>query len=188
MTVREEFRTARLVLRPAGETDPVLLNAAIQDPRIYRNVGTIPARQSLEETIRIQKERAQSAARGKSAGFHGFCNGVLMAMVGGGEREPSGIVDFGYWVLPAYWGEGYATEAAAAVLDWFVREQGRREFTAGHYVDNPASGHVLRKLGFRKIGNAPHFCAGRDEHVDCEEYAWPGNETILKQYLEERHV
>ena len=46
----------------------------------------------------------------------------------------------------SFWGHGYATEAALAVLD-FVREQGVLYVTATHDVNNPASGRVMQRLG-----------------------------------------
>ncbi|MGZ3256570.1 MAG: GNAT family N-acetyltransferase, partial [Croceibacterium sp.] len=56
---------------------------------------------------------------------------------------------------------GYATEAARGALD-VARALGRRRVLAGHYVDNPASGRVLRKLGFRETGEIrPTFCRAR---------------------------
>ena len=54
----------------------------------------------------------------------------------------------GYWIARDHWGRGYASEAGRAALE-VVRALGHRRVQAGHYVDNPASGRVLRKLGFR---------------------------------------
>src|SRR3546814_11031633 len=59
-----------------------------------------------------------------------------------------GEVELGYWVARSYWGLGYATEAGRHMLD-LARTLGIPRLTAAHFVDNPASGAVLRKLGFR---------------------------------------
>ena len=59
-------------------------------------------------------------------------------------------VELGYWFGRDHWGKGYATEAGRAVLR-LARTLGHRRISAKHYV-NPASGRVLRKLGFRPTG------------------------------------
>jgi RimJ/RimL family protein N-acetyltransferase len=182
-----ELRTARLVLRRAYEADPVALNRAIQDPRIFRNVGSIPAFQTLEATIAQQSQRAARAAQGKGAGFCAYLSGELMGLAGGGENDVTGLIDFGYWVSPAYWGQGYATEAAQAVLQWFVQVQGRRQLTASYFRDNPASGRVLDKLGFRAVGESRQFCAGRNERANAIDLIWPADEGVLSRFIERCH-
>lgn len=182
-----EIHTKRLVLRRVSAADPVALNAAIQDPRIFRNVGTIPPFQPLEDTIRQQRQRAARSAQGKGGGFCAYVSGELIGLAGGGENDQTGIVDFGYWIVPAYWGQGFATEAARSVLGWFIRAQGRRQFTASHFKDNPASGRVLEKLGFQLAGESRHMCAGRGEEVDGLDFIWPATDLVLAQYLEAGH-
>src|SRR3546814_6508816 len=66
-------------------------------------------------------------------------------------RRENGEVELGYWVARSYWGLGYATEAGRHMLD-LARTLGIPRLTAAHFVDNPASGAVLRKLGFRPTG------------------------------------
>lgn len=183
-----EIRTSRLVLRRASEADPAALNAAVQDPRIYLNVGTVPPAQTLEQTVVQQAQRAARSAVGKAGGFCAYHDGALMGLIGGGENDATGIVDFGYWIAPSHWGRGFATEAGFAVLRWFVHEQGRTAFTASHITDNAPSGRVLVKLGFRPVGQSRHFCAGRAGEVDAIDFVWPASPEILTQLQEPDHV
>ncbi len=183
MIDQNHIRTARLLLRPYRDADPVLLTAIMQDPLIYRNVGSIRANQSTDETRRVQLARAEANDMGKSAGFCAYLEGELVGVVGGGEGA-LGLIDFGYWIAPAHWGNGLATEAAEAVLCWFLRFQARRAFTAAHFVDNPASGRVLEKLGFMKTGESRHHCLGRGEDLDGIDMSWPANDEVLARYLE----
>ena len=60
-------------------------------------------------------------------------------------------VETGYFLDPAFWGRGLATEAMAAFLPQVIARFGLTEVIADHCTDNPASGAVLRKLGFRQI-------------------------------------
>ena len=57
-----------------------------------------------------------------------------------------------YFIDPDHWGRGYVTEAMQAFLDWAVPYFALTEIEADHFADNPASGCVLEKLGFTRIG------------------------------------
>ncbi|GLS88648.1 hypothetical protein GCM10010873_36220 [Cypionkella aquatica] len=61
-------------------------------------------------------------------------------------------IETGYFLDPAFWGQGIASEAMAAFLPQMIARFGLTEVFADHCIDNPASGAVLRKLGFRQIG------------------------------------
>lgn len=82
-----------------------------------------------------------------------------------GLHEEDGETHFGYWIARPYWGRGYATEAGHGALA-AARALGHRRVHAGHYLDNPASGRVLRKLGFVETGEVrPTECRARGGEV-----------------------
>ena len=83
-------------------------------------------------------------------------------------RRPSGAVELGYWIARPYWGLGYATEAAEAVVG-IARDALRlKALSAGHFVDNPASGRVLEKIGFRPTGEVGRrYSAARRTSAYC---------------------
>ena len=58
-----------------------------------------------------------------------------------------------YFIDPAYWGQEYATEAMWCFLKTFGPRFDLSEIGANHFEDNPTSGAVLRKLGFKKSGS-----------------------------------
>jgi ribosomal-protein-alanine N-acetyltransferase len=60
--------------------------------------------------------------------------------------------ELGYWIGKPYWGRGYATEAAAAVLDFAFGPLALHRVEATHFTRNPASGRVMEKLGMRLEG------------------------------------
>jgi len=52
-----------------------------------------------------------------------------------------------------------------------ARAAGLARLVAGHFADNPASGRVLAKAGFRPTGEvAMRYSAGRDGHAPCAEF------------------
>lgn len=60
--------------------------------------------------------------------------------------------ELGYYIGPAYWGRGIATEAGLAVRDHVFSTLGMNKLRAWHYADNAASGAVLKKLGMTVEG------------------------------------
>ena len=89
----------------------------------------------------------------------------LIGAIGAHKRGEDGF-EMGYWFGRPYWGQGFATEAATA----FVSEANKLgALNAGHFVDNPASGRVLSKVGFTYTGETlAMFSLGRGESVGCK--------------------
>jgi len=80
-------------------------------------------------------------------------------------RRPSGAVEMGYWISRPYWGRGIATEACRALIE-IARTLGLAQLEGSHFVDNPASGRVLEKLGFEPVGIiAPRMSCARGMEV-----------------------
>jgi RimJ/RimL family protein N-acetyltransferase len=83
------------------------------------------------------------------------------------HRDSEGALELGYWIARPYWGLGFATEAARAVMG-IARATGLSPLRAGHFADNPASGNVLRKIGFRFTGRIERrYSVGRRAEADC---------------------
>lgn len=143
-------RTERLLLRPAWREDAPALAAAIGDEAIVRNLATAPWPYALEHAesfiAREPDLRHPSllifARTGRAPRLVG---GIGIGL------DPEGRTELGYWIARAHWGRGYATEAGRAVLG-MAKALGHGPLLAGHFLDNPASGAVLRKLGFRPTG------------------------------------
>ena len=68
------------------------------------------------------------------------------------DRMDDGSVELGYWVARPFWGLGYATEAGRHMID-LARTMGIRNLVASHFVDNPASLAVSRKVGYVPNGD-----------------------------------
>ena len=158
-----EIRTHRLILRRIREEDAPRIYDCIKDPRIHRNVGTIPPDQSLERTRERILENGAKFDAGTAFGFSITEDGDNIVGMIGGHFTQYASFDFGYWVTPDVWGRGFATEAGAGMMNWVIAEHGTKAFTAGHIDDNPASGRVLIKLGFMYAGRSRYFVQGRQK-------------------------
>ena len=78
--------------------------------------------------------------------------------------------ELGYWIGRPYWGLGFATEASRAVVE-IAKAIGHKKLVASHFTDNPASGNVLRKLGFQSTGKtAVRQSNGRGIATTCALY------------------
>ena len=76
-------------------------------------------------------------------------------MVGIDWREPD-APELGYWLGVEHWGQGFGTEAARAVIDFFFEEFDAEHLISGARVANPASRNILEKCGFQWSGVELH--------------------------------
>ncbi len=159
-------RSERLFLRPAFPEDSAGILAAIRDEGVVRNLASAPWPYELADA------RAFAALPQDKRLPHFLVTIPGSGVIGSaGMGEHEGEPELGYWIAREHWGRGYATEAAAGVLQ-VARMLGHRRITAGHFVDNPASGKVLRKLGFLPTGRiAKRDSRARGARVDSVEYA-----------------
>lgn len=158
-------RTPRLLLRPGWMEDATALVHAIDDPAVARNLTHVPSPYTLADAEAFLS-LPQNSGLPRLLAFT-RTNGSPRLVGGCGlDLDEQGRPELGYWIARAYWGLGFATEACRAVLG-MARAAGATEIRAGHFIDNPASGKVLRKLGFRSTGQVePRFSLGRNAAVD----------------------
>ena len=69
-----------------------------------------------------------------------------------GPPDEAGRVEIGYNIIPAYEGQGYATEMARRVIEWAFQMPGIQAVTAECLDDNIGSIKVLEKVGMRRLG------------------------------------
>lgn len=70
--------------------------------------------------------------------------------------------DISYNLGKAYWGKGYATEAMNRVMEFATNELAIKECIAIHAIENPESGRVIQKLGFKYEKDVPFECSDGD--------------------------
>ena len=143
-------RTKRLTLRPGWPEDAPALAQAIGHESVVAKLARAPWPYALGDA-----EAFLSQPRGPHDPH--FMIETMEAgaprLVGGiGIRAADAGHELGYWLAPDAWGRGYATEAGEAVVAMARHALGLHRLDAFHFVDNPASGRVLAKLGFRPTG------------------------------------
>jgi RimJ/RimL family protein N-acetyltransferase len=76
--------------------------------------------------------------------------------------------ELGYYVARSKWGTGIVTEAARAVVNHALHGLRLGFLTSGYFIDNPASGRVLDKLGFVEIARTDaHSIHSPDTRDQC---------------------
>lgn len=162
--------TERLLLRPGWPEDAAELTRAVARETIARNLARLP----WPYTERHAAEYLSGAfARPESAFLIFSRTGGPPQLVGGIGIHPDpeareSAHEMGYWIAEEHWGKGFATEAGAAVVALARDSLKLPRLNAGHFVDNPASGRVLAKLGFRRTGRiVPRHSLGRGHAAPC---------------------
>ncbi len=166
-------RTERLLLRPGWSEDAPALFAAIADEAIVRNLAQAPWPYRLADAESfLTRERGPLDAACliflREQGAPRLVGGIGFGPMPGSV----GVREFGYWIARPYWGRGFATEAGRALLANARDTLRLKRLDAGHFVDNPASGRVLVKLGFAPTGRTvARYSAGRNTEAQCREFA-----------------
>jgi len=161
-------RTENLLLRPSWPEDAQELHKAIADESIVRNLARAPWPYTLEDAVRF-------ATANHDERYPAFLlmlrtNGAPTLIGACGLGEQDGEAELGYWIARPYWGLGFATEAGKAVIN-IAKAIGHKTLVASHFTDNPASGKVLRKLGFRATGKTEQrHSSGRGTPMTCALY------------------
>ncbi len=143
-------RTERLLLRPGWAEDAPALAAAIADERIVRNLATAPWPYRLRDAEAYLAQPRNPLLPSFLIFERTDGEPRLVGSCGLAHRA-SGSVELGYWIARPFWGRGFATEASSALVD-IARALRLPRLQASHFIDNPASGRVLEKLGFEPLG------------------------------------
>lgn len=161
-----EIETNRLKLRRMRMSDAPRIAQFCDDPGVGRNLAQTPLPYlpvTAEGWIMINAAR-EPLGRDFVYAVELPGEGLIGAI--GAHRRNDDAFEVGYWFGRPYWGLGFATEAATAFLAEATK-LGALE--AGHFVDNPASGRVLSKVGFAYTGETkPLFSLARGQSVACK--------------------
>jgi len=158
------LETERLTLRKPTLADVNAIARIADDRRIAENTR-LPHPYSQDDAISFVRH---VAAEQRETVFLIEHNHTPIGMVGADWREAD-TPELGYWLGVDHWGQGFATEAARAVIDFTFEEFDIPLIRSGARVANPASRNILEKCGFQWCGVELHrFQAlGSSSPVDC---------------------
>jgi RimJ/RimL family protein N-acetyltransferase len=153
---REQFRersipvleSKRLALRAPRLEDAKTVATLANDRRIAENTARIP------HPYKLSDAESFICGANKAGGEAVFLITLRDKTVIGacGIRLQDETPELGYWLGVPYWGNGYATEAMHAVIDYAFTDLAHTALQAGARVTNPASRRVLEKCGFQWTG------------------------------------
>jgi RimJ/RimL family protein N-acetyltransferase len=144
-----ELNTDRLRIRPWVESDRPALERMVRDPEMMRYI-TRGRTLSDEEVDRILERQARHLEQ------YGACFGAVVLAesaevigLAGLQPHDDGQFELGWWIWKAYWGCGYATEAATALVAYARDVMGLGRLVAVIDPPNVASRRVAEKIGMQ---------------------------------------
>lgn len=173
MPTQRTLTTERLLLRPYLSSDAVDVQRLAGDREIASTTLLVPHPYEdglAEKWIATHDELFE---RGTQVNFAIVLRSTaqFIGSIGLVIEPASERAEMGYWVGKPYWGHGYCTEAAAAVLEYGFLTQGLNRIGAHHFARNPASGRVMQKLGMRLEGVQRQYHKKWGQYEDRVGYA-----------------
>lgn len=162
--LRETITTARLALRPSSAEDAQRAFEIQSDwavTQMLRMASFPPDRTEIEAWF---ADHPREWVAGEAYRFATFLDDRMIGLVDLDEIA-DGEGEVGYWFEQASWGQGFAAEAATAVVRFAFSEAGLQSLRSGHAADNVASGRVLERLGFRLLDQVEHPSRSRGETI-----------------------
>jgi len=164
------LRTARLVLRPYMPEDIPALLPLIGAREVAATTLRIPhpyTQAEAEEFVRRAQAGSDDSVR---FAVEIEASSTLIGGVGLRLDQAHHHAELGYWIGVPYWGTGYATEAAQALVRHGFEDLKLHRIHASHFSHNPASGRILRKLGMKSEGCMRQHILKWGEYYDSELY------------------
>ena len=157
--MQRTIKTARLVLRPLEMADAPAIARLVGDLEVSRWLTVVPHPYAVKD--------AETFIRDAEADWR-----FGIEIDGGNDGDIAGVIgiqnQLGYWPGQPYWGRGYMSEAAHAIVNaWF--SPGGGALSSGHFVDNHRSGAILRKIGFRNAETVTQHSQAQGCDVQCQQ-------------------
>ncbi|MDB1088048.1 GNAT family N-acetyltransferase [Streptomyces sp. ACA25] len=174
-----EIQTPRLILRRWRDDDLAPMAEINADPQVMEWIGdgSVQNLNATAASIEQWEEEwddegfglfaVEVLASGELAGFTGLSVPEFLP-----EVLPA--VEIGWRLAPQFWGQGYASEAAHAAMEFALQDRGLDRLVSIARIGNDASENVMRKLGMTPERETEHPVYGfplRVHAIDLTEYA-----------------
>ena len=149
--------TKHLILRPLELGDVEMLWPDISDVMISREMAW-QAHTDKEETRKFLEAEVSRYESNRGVTWailkdHAFCG--IVSLIGLLRTHRALTYDkgeLGYWMGRRFQRQGLMTEACAAVMQFAFKELELHKLTVSHFAGNAASENLIKRLGFRYIG------------------------------------
>lgn len=161
------LESPRLVLRPPEYSDASAILKYLGDFEVSKNLANVRYPFSRTDAIAFVTRAHERRALGE-----GFCFAILdketEAFLGCCRLTlADGRYKISYWLGRPYWNRGFMSEAVRKLVIFAFHDLKAEQVWASWFVDNPASGRVLEKLGFRFVEGYRLLSAARGLIVTC---------------------
>jgi len=170
LTDQPVIAAERIDLCPLRRSDAGLIALNAGDERVARATANIPhpyptgaAEALIERSGAPDRSEDIWAIDGTKRRGSEVMGLIALTHVDAGRSE------LAYWIAPAWWNTGIASEAVEALLQ--VNPQAADTIFASVFQDNPASARVLTNCGFRYLGDAENYCVARGACVPTWTYS-----------------
>lgn len=167
--------TNRLTVQPLAVAHAPELAPAMADQELCTFLAWTPHK-TPQQTTTVVQSLVEGMLQGKA--YHwvpqkdGHAVGLisLIDVVRSHRSWWLGRAELAYWIAPAHWAQGLATEASRAVMGLAFERLGLHRLLVMHAADNPASGRVAQRLGFHRIGTERQAFRKNQKWHDLERY------------------
>lgn len=166
------LRTSRLRLRPFIEADTDAMFALGSNPRVLRYWDAPPWRERAQaERFIVRCKHMEQEGNGVRLAIERAIDGLFIGWCSVMHWNPEyRSAMLGYCLDEAAWGQGFATEATAALLQWAFNTLNLNRMQSEADTRNAASDRVLEKLGFVREGTLRENCIVNGEVSDSWVY------------------
>jgi RimJ/RimL family protein N-acetyltransferase len=162
------IETKTLVLRPLRGSDAVAIAHQINTEKITHNLARVPFPYGFADA---EEFLSWALPQQEKTRFSAIClkddSETLRGCISYDRLSDKDSVELGYWLAVPLWGHGLMSEAVAAMTAHAFTVARVDLIAASYFVENPASGALLRKAGFEEIGPSKIYCRARDIEVDA---------------------
>lgn len=169
VTNQETITSERFVLRPLKHSDGGLISMYASDEKLARATRSIPhplppgmVEAMIARSLSPERNEDVWVLDGSASGHAEVLGIITLTRM---DRNQSEVF---YWVAPAFWNVGFATEAVRTLLTANPHEA--NQYFAEAFQDQPGSARVLTNCGFDYLGDAEAFSVARNAVVPTWTY------------------
>jgi ribosomal-protein-alanine N-acetyltransferase len=164
--------TKRLLLRLFQTSDASEVTKLCNNYNIYKNTLYLPYPYSIEDALPWIENHLDNFNNNRSYEFAitDKATGKLYGAIALTNNRKFNNGEIAYWIGEEFWGNGYATEAGEAILEFAFLEKQYHKVYARHFKSNSASGRVIQKMGMEQEGVLRDHVMKENQYVDLIYY------------------